>query len=122
MRDIIIFMGLCLLLFFPLAAEEIDELGRGVRKSRLERREARRLARQRRREEKFLKKTGAKLLSDKSDELALAEKSEEEMLFFRNAAYDEIFRKCKETAEKGEVTYFSLEDLQTIIDELKSRR
>jgi len=37
----------------------------------------------------------------------------------RYKALDEVRRKCREVTESGEVSYFTLDDIDRIIDELK---
>ena len=34
-------------------------------------------------------------------------------------AYEEVYNKCKVMSDSGEVTYFSLEDIRTIVDKLE---
>lgn len=116
MREVIIFLFLCLILFLPLVAEDIDELSKGVRQRRQERREERRLARKRRREERILSKGNPKALTDKESI------SEEDIIFIRNSAYDEIVRRCNQLSRDGEVTYFSTEDIEEIVTNLKNRK
>ena len=36
-----------------------------------------------------------------------------------NKAYDKLRRKCKELSDNGEVTYFSMDDIDRIISDLK---
>ncbi len=40
----------------------------------------------------------------------------------RDDAYDEVLEKCKEASKQGEVTYFSTEDIATLVEELKNRK
>ena len=34
-------------------------------------------------------------------------------------AYEEVYNKCKMMSDSGEVTYFSLDDIRTIVDKLE---
>lgn len=120
MREVNIFLMLCMLLFFPLFAEDIDELSKGVRQRRADRREERRLARKRKREERILNKANSK--SDAKHYDDVNKLSDADIIFIRNSAYDEIIRKCKQLSKDGEVTYFSSEDIEEIARNLKERK
>lgn len=37
----------------------------------------------------------------------------------RLLAYEEVYNKCKMMSDSGEVTYFSLDDIRTIVDKLE---
>lgn len=47
-------------------------------------------------------------------------KQNKEKKRLKDSSYDEVFRSCKEIASTGEVTYFTLEDIQNIVASLKS--
>ena len=119
MREVNIFLVLCFLLFFPLVAEDIDELSKGVRQRRRDRKEERRLARKRRREERLINKGQLKIEAKPNN---ISQLSDEDIRFIRNSAYDEIIRKCRQISNDGEVTYFSIEDLEKIAKNLKDRK
>ena len=40
----------------------------------------------------------------------------------REAAFDELYFRCKELADHGEVTYFSVDDIWNIKEELKYKK
>lgn len=109
-----------MLLFFPLFAEDIDELSKGVRQRRADRREERRLARKRKHEEKNLNKVYSR--SDEKHMDDVSKLSDADIVFIRNSAYDEIIRKCKQLSKDGEVTYFGSEDIEEIARKLKERK
>ena len=52
------------------------------------------------------------------DSKKLSDYSMEEKIAY-NKAYDKLRRKCKELSDNGEVTYFSMEDIDSIISQLK---
>lgn len=94
MREFIIFLLLCFFLFIPIF-DDFYAFCKGIRQNRKEIREKRCLERK---------------LSD------------DDIMFIRNTAYDEIIRKCRQLSKDGEVTYFSIEDLEKIAKNLKDRK
>jgi len=40
----------------------------------------------------------------------------------RDSSYEAVYKKCKEASQTGEVMYFSLEDIDRIVDELKNEQ
>ena len=52
------------------------------------------------------------------DNKKLSDYSMEERIA-HNKAYDMLRRKCKELSDNGEVTYFSMDDIDRIISDLK---
>lgn len=61
-------------------------------------------------------------LPKRKEPLKVAKLSKRKTRLVREATLDEMYFRCKELSEQGEVTYFSLEDIWSIKEELKYKK
>jgi len=50
------------------------------------------------------------------------QKLNKEKKMLRDRSYDAVYSKCLEAADSGEVVYFSLEDINRVVNELKKEQ